>query len=36
MEIHGISYKPGCALRLGEMDEVGERDYPSYGYCLGR
>ena len=31
MEIRGISYKTGCALRLEEMDEIGERYYPSYG-----
>ncbi|XP_028419220.1 uncharacterized protein LOC114544948 [Dendronephthya gigantea] len=31
VEIHGIIYKPGCALRLQEMDEIGERDYPVYG-----
>ncbi|XP_028418541.1 uncharacterized protein LOC114543958 [Dendronephthya gigantea] len=40
VEIHGIIYKPGCALRLQEMDEIGERDYPVYGggrnRCLGR
>jgi hypothetical protein len=31
VEIHGVSYRPGCALRLQEMDDLGERDYPSYG-----
>ncbi len=30
-EIHGIQYRPGCVLRFADMDELGERDYPSYG-----
>ena len=28
--IHGIEYRPGCVLRLREMDDV-ENDYPVYG-----
>ena len=28
--IHGIEYRPGCVLRLQEMDELGN-DYPVYG-----
>ncbi|XP_028395767.1 uncharacterized protein LOC114519789 [Dendronephthya gigantea] len=31
VEIHGVRYRPGCALRLQEMDDLGERDYPCYG-----
>ena len=27
--IHGIEYRPGCVLRLQEMDELGN-DYPAY------
>ena len=27
---HGIEYRPGCVLRLREMDDV-ENDYPVYG-----
>ena len=28
--IHGIEYRPGCVLRLCEIDDV-ENDYPVYG-----
>ena len=28
--IHGIEYRPGCVLRLQEMDELGN-DYHVYG-----
>ncbi|XP_068678521.1 uncharacterized protein [Montipora capricornis] len=28
--IHGIEYRPGCVLRLCEMDDL-ENDYPVYG-----
>ena len=28
--IHGIEYRPGCVLRLREMDDV-QNDYPVYG-----
>ena len=31
VQIHGIKYRPGCALRIADMDEVGECDYPTYG-----
>ena len=31
VEIHGIQYRLECVLRIVDMDESGERDYPSYG-----
>ena len=31
VSIHGVEYRPGCVLRLKEMDELGGRDYPEYG-----
>lgn len=31
VSIHGVEYRPGCVLRLNEMDEFGNRDYPEYG-----
>ncbi|CAB4034113.1 Hypothetical predicted protein [Paramuricea clavata] len=30
VEIHGVSCRPGCALRLQELDDFGESEYPSY------
>ena len=31
VQIHGTEYRPCCALRIVEMDEVGFSDNPSYG-----
>lgn len=31
ISIHGVDYRCGCVLRLQDMDEFGEKDYPEYG-----
>jgi hypothetical protein len=31
VSIHGVEYRAGCVLRMKEMGEFGERDYPEYG-----
>ena len=31
VQIHGIEYRPGRAIRIADMDEVGECDYLTYG-----
>lgn len=31
VQIHGVEYRKGCALRVNEMDGSGQNDFPTYG-----